>query len=169
MKSLLGAALGLLSLGGCAGYHIGSVQPYYLRSVHSIAVPTFENKTLLPRIAVLMTDTVIKQFQQDGTYRIESDEKADAILKGEITRVTRAPARSLRGNVLATTEFNLAIRLRYTLLDRSSGKPLAPSKEVAGTTSFFVGPDIISDERQALPLAAQELAVRLVSQISEGW
>ncbi len=118
MKKHLGAALILLSLGGCAGYHIGPVQPYYLRSVHSIAVPTFENRTLMPRIAVLVTDSVIKQFQQDGTYRIAGDDRADAILKGEITRITRAPARSVRGNVLATTEFNLALRVRYSLVDR---------------------------------------------------
>jgi hypothetical protein len=169
VKSLFGAALVLLSLGGCAGYHIGPVQPYYLRSVHSIAVPTFENKTLIPRIAVLLSDTVIKQFQQDGTYRIEGDDKADAILKGEITRITRAPARSLRGNVLATTEFNLILQLRYTLLDRVTGKTLSAPMDVTGTTSFFVGPDITSDERQAIPLAAEELAVRLVSQLSEGW
>ncbi|MEO6971198.1 MAG: LptE family protein [Chthoniobacterales bacterium] len=169
MKKHLGAALILLSLGGCAGYHIGPVQPYYLRSVHSIAVPTFGNKTLAPRIAVLVTDSVIKQFQQDGTYRIAGDDKADAILKGEITRITRAPARSLRGNVLATTEFNLALRVRYSLVERTTGKVLATPVEVIGTTSFFVGPDITSDERQALPLAAEELATRLVSQLSEGW
>ena len=169
MKNLLGSAFLLLSLGGCAGYQIGPVQPYYLHSVHSIAVPTFENKTLLPRIAVLITDTVIKQFQADGTYRIESDEEADAILRGDITRITRAPVRSVRGNVLATTEFGLALHVRYTLVDRKTGKPLGPSAEVVGTTSFFVGPDITSDERQALPLAAEELAVRLVSQLSEGW
>ena len=169
MKKLLGAALILLSLGGCAGYHIGPVQPYYLRSVHSIAVPTFDNKTLVPRIAVLVTDSVIKQFQQDGTYRIAGDDQADAILKGEITRITRAPARSVRGNVLATTEFSLALRVRYSLVERTSGKVLATPVEVIGTTSFFVGPDITSDERQALPLAAEELATHLVSQLSEGW
>ena len=169
MKNLLGATLLLLSLGGCAGYQIGPVQPYYLRSVHSIAVPTFENKTLVPRIAVLVTDTVIKQFQQDGTYRIAGDEQADAILKGEIARISRAPARSVRGNVLATTEFNLALRVRYSLVSRVGGKVLAPPVEVAGTSSFFVGPDITSDERQALPLAAEQLAVQLVSQLSEGW
>ena len=169
MKNLLRAALILLSLGGCAGYHIGPVQPYYLRGVHSIAVPTFANKTLVPRIAVLVTDSVIKQFQQDGTYRIAGDDEADAILKGEITRINRAPARSVRGNVLATTEFNLAMRVRYSLVERGSGKVLAAPAEVTGTTSFFVGPDITSDERQALPLAAEELATRLVSQLSEGW
>lgn len=169
MKKLLGAALLILSLGGCAGYHVGPIQPYYLRSVHSIAVPTFENKTLVPRIAVLVTDTVIKQFQQDGTYRIAGDDQADAILKADITRIARAPARSLRGNVLATTEFNLALRVRYTLVERRGGKVLTPPTEVVGNTSFFVGPDITSDERQAFPLAAEALATRLVSQLSEGW
>lgn len=169
MKKLLGAALLLLSLGGCAGYQIGSVQPYSLRNIHKISVPTFENKTLIPRISVLVTDSVIKQFQQDGTYRIVGDDKADAILKGEITRINRAPARSVRGNVLATTEFSLALRVRYSLVQRGSGRIISPPREVVGTTSFFVGPDITSDERQALPLAAEELAIRLVSQLSEGW
>jgi len=169
VKSLFGAFVLLLSLGGCAGYHIGPIQPYYLRSVHKISVPTFENKTLIPRMAVLVTDTVIKQFQQDGTYRIVGDEEADAILQGEITRINRAPARSVRGNVLATTEFNLSMRLRYTLVDRLTKKTISGPTEVQGDTSFFVGPDITSDERQALPLAAEDLAIRLVSQLSEGW
>ena len=169
MKRFLVAALALFSLGGCAGYRIGPVQPYYLRSVHTIAVPTFANKTLLPRIAVLVTDSVIKQFQQDGTYRIVGDDEADAILKGDIVRIYRAPARSVRGNVLATTEFVLSLRVRYSLIVRSTGKVLANPAEVVGWTSFFVGPDITSDERQALPLAAEEAAIHLVSQLSEGW
>jgi ABC-type uncharacterized transport system auxiliary subunit len=169
VKNAFAAALVLFSLGGCLGYHIGPVQPYYLRSVHTIAIPTFENKTLIPRISELVTDSVIKQFQQDGTYRITNEDQADAILKGEIRRITRAPARSVRGNVLATAEFNLTMRVRCFLIDRVSGKVLASPPEVNGTTSFFVGPDITSDERQALPLAAEELATRLVSQLSEGW
>jgi hypothetical protein len=44
-----------------------------------------------------------------------------------------------------------------------------PSTEVVGTTSFFVGEDVTTDERQALPLAAEELAIHLVTQLSEGW
>lgn len=168
MKKLGATALLLFSLGGCAGYHIGPVQPYYLRNIHNIAVPTFENRTLIPRISELVTDSVIKQFQQDGTYRIVGDDKADAILKGEIRRITRAPVRSVRGNVLATAEFGLEMQVRCTLVDRS-GKSLAALPEIHGTTSFFVGPDITSDERQALPLAAEDVAIHLVSELSEGW
>src|SRR5207249_4922525 len=51
-----------LALSGCLGYHVGPVKPYYLRDVHTIAVPTFKNRTLVPRIEVLITDTVIKQL-----------------------------------------------------------------------------------------------------------
>jgi len=51
---------------------------------------------------------------------------------------------------------------------------------VVGQTSFFVSSaattttgttsgDVTSDERQALPLATEDLASQLVTQISEGW
>jgi Lipopolysaccharide-assembly len=168
VRNLLAATLACLGLSGCLGYHIGPAKPSYLSNVHSIAVPTFENKTLTPRIEVLVTDTVIKQFQQDGTFRIANGQTADATLKGEIIRISRSPARSVRGNVLATSEFNLSLRLKYKLVG-PDGKPLGPPGEVVGTTSFFVGTDVTTDERQALPLATEELANRLVTQLSEGW
>lgn len=168
MKKLAAAVLVCASLAGCLGYHIGPAKPNYLSDVHIISVPTFKNSTLLPRLDVLVTDTVIKQMQQDGTYRIGNEGNSDATLEGEVIKVSRSPARSVRGNVLATTEFNLAIRVRYKLVDRS-GKQLGPSGEAVGTTSFFVGTDVTTDERQALPLATEELATRLVSQLSEGW
>jgi len=157
-----------LLLTGCLGYHVGPVKPSVLRDIRAIAVPTFENKTLLPRIEVLITDSVIKQLQQDGTYRVANENNADAILKAEITDISRTPARSVRGNVLATTEFNLAMHVKYKL-ETPSGTVLMPSAEVVGTTSFFVGTDVTTDERQALPLAAEELATHLVTQLSEGW
>ena len=164
-------AFALLSLvfllEGCAGYHLGPATPGYLKNVHAIAVPTFANSTITPRIEVLVTNTVIKQFQQDGTFRIVNADSADATLKGEIVGVNRSPARSVRGNVLSTTEFNLTLIVKYSLLGRDQ-KALG-SGGVSGSTSFFVGTDVATDERQALPLATEELARHLVSQLSEGW
>ena len=180
MKKSLAVALAGLALGGCLGYHIGPAKPHYLQDVHTIAVPTFDNKTLIPRVESLVTGTVIKQFQQDGTYKIGNASNADATLKGEISRISRSPSRSVVGNVLATSEFNLTMHVRYKLVGPDN-KPLGPTGEVAGTTSFFVSSsstnaskgqvlgDVTTDERQALPLAAEELAKRLVAQISEGW
>ena len=168
MRTFLAALVAAASLTGCAGYRIGEVKPHYLKDVHTIAVPTFRNNTFLPRIEVLITNTVIKQFQQDGTFRIASEDKADAVLRATVATVGRNPVRSVRGNVLATTEFNLGVGVIYTLVGRD-GKPLAGPISVAGGTSFFVGSDVATEERQALPLAAEDLAVRLVSQLSEGW
>ena len=54
-------------------------------------------------------------------------------------------------------------------LETRGGTVLMPYAEVVGTTSFFVGTDVTTDERQALPLAAEELAIHLVTQFSEGW
>jgi len=74
----------------------------------------------------------------------------------------------VRGNVLATTEFSLALSVKYSLTGRD-GKEMVGAKEAVGTTSFFVSSDVTTDERQALPLATEDLATRLVSQLSEGW
>ena len=167
MKKAFAPLLLALLLEGCAGYQLGPATPGYLRQVHTLAIPTFSSITLAPRIEVLVTSTVIKQFQQDGTFRIVNADVADATLKAEIIGVNRSPARSVRGNVLSTTEFNLGMTVKYTVLGRD-GKTLGAGT-VGGSTSFFVGSDVSTDERQAMPLAAEELARHLVSQLSEGW
>lgn len=167
MKASL-ATVFCFALCGCLGYHVGPVKPYYLSDVHTIAVPTFKNRTLVPRIEVLVTDTVIKQLQQDGTFQITNGDKADATLNAEISRINRTPARSVRGNVLATTEFSLGLLVKYTLTKRD-GTEVVGHGQAIGSTSFFVSSDVTTDERQALPLATEDLATRLVSQLSEGW
>ena len=160
-------ALALL-LGGCAGYHIGPIKPKFMTGVNTIAVSNFKNETLEPQIEVLVADTVIKQIQQDGTYRVESPDKADVILEGTISDIKRRASRSVRGNILATSEFTLDLELTFRLKRRSNGEVLQ-SRTIDGRTSFFVSGDVNQDERQAIPLAAHEAAVTLVSQISEGW
>lgn len=168
MKRLILVALSATLFVGCAGYHVGPVKPQYLSGVKTIAVPVFGNRTYLPRIETLVTGTVIKELQRDGTYTITSDDKADAVLHAEITGVGRRPARSVRGNVLTTTEFVLDLNISFNMTTRD-GKPLGPGGVISGSTSFFVSSDVTTDERQALPLAAEQAAKALVSQISEGW
>ena len=168
MRTFFAALVVAVGVSGCAGYRVGDVKPQYLKEVQTVAIPTFRNGTFLPRVEGLITNTVLKQFQQDGTFRITSEDKADAVIRATVVAIGRRPVRSVRGNVLATTEFNLGVGVRYTLVGRD-GKVLAGPINVSGGTSFFVGSDVATDERQALPLAAEDLAVRMVSQLSEGW
>ena len=163
-----------LILGGCAGYHIGPVKPARFDGVKTLAVSTFKNDTLQPRVEVLLANAVIKQIQQDGTYKVTDESNADALLEGTLEEIRRRPSRYVRGNVLQTREYTLQIRVRYKITQRGTGK-LLDQRSVNGSTSFFVSgsgsiaADVNQDELQAFPLAAEELAVRLVSQISEGW
>ena len=169
LAPVLALALGTVVLWtGCAGYQLGQAKPAFLAEIHTLAVPAFRNNTLIPRLEGVVTDTVTKQLQQDGTYRIVSADQADAVLNCTIEKVTRTPERSVTGNVLLTNEFDLDLGVRYQLVERATGKVL-DSGRVNGTTNFFVGNDVQQDERQAIPLAAEQLAVRLVSVLSEGF
>lgn len=164
--SLLSAAA-LLSISGCAGYQLGPIKPDVMADVNTLAVPTFVNQTLEPRIAVLVTNTVIKELQLDGTYEIASTNSADAVVEGEIREIRRRRARSVRDNVLATREFEIRLFIDFTVTERATGRQLM-KRTVSGDTSFFVGEDVQQDERQAIPLAAEDAAVRMASILSEG-
>jgi len=163
-----------LILLGCAGYQVGEIKPKLFGNIKTIAVPTWRNETLEPRAEVFLANAIIKQIQQDGTYKIAREADADAILEGTLEEIQRRPARSVTGNVLQTKEYTLVLKARYRVVDRVTGRELE-ARSASGSTSFFVSgtnliaADVTQDERQALPIAADDLAVRLVSQISEGW
>lgn len=164
-----------LLFGGCAGYKIGPIQPKFMADIRTLAVPTFKNNTLEPRVEVLLATAVIKQFQQDGTYQIVGENNADAIVVGTLERIERRSARSVRGNTLQTKEYNLELKCRFQVINRVTGVVI-DSRSINGTTSFFVSSasddiaaDVNQDERQAIPLAAEDLAVQYVSTVSEGW
>src|SRR5829696_6241340 len=77
---LLLLSLLALCFPGCAGYQLGPVKPKLMADVRSIAVASFKNDTLEPRVEVMLANAVIKQIQQDGTYRVADEKSADAIL-----------------------------------------------------------------------------------------
>lgn len=170
----LPAALAAIALAGCAGYEVGSIKPTPMAHVRTLAVPAFKNDTLEPRVEVMLANTLIKQIQQDGTYKIADEKDADATVECTLEEIDRRPQRSVRGDVLVTREYELVMRIRYRVIDTKTGKELM-GRAVSGSTDFFVSginaitADVLQDERQALPLAMEEAATRLVAQISEGW
>lgn len=164
----MAALIGML-LTGCAGYRLGPIQPHFMEGIHTIAVPTFRNETLIPRIEVMVADTVIRQIQEDGTFKVASSpETADAVLEGEIMQVLRRPSRTVLGNVQATQEFDMTMVIHYKIIRKATGVTV-DDKNTTGSTSFFVSGDVNQDEIQAIPLAAQSAAIHMVSEFGEGW
>jgi hypothetical protein len=139
-----------------------------MKGVRSVAVPIFKNTTITPDVEALATTTVIKQIQEDGSYQVTGLDQADAVVRGTIYLIDRLKSRSLTGNVLASAEFNLRVIIDFRIERPNTGELLG-SKRIEGDTSFFVGNDIFTQEREAIPLAVQDAAGQLVSFLSEGW
>jgi len=171
MKKFL-LLLPMMLVSGC-GYHLGEIKPTPMRRVTTIAVPAFKNETLLPRLEAQTADAVAKQFQQDGTYRIESSDQADAIVEGTIVSVERLPMRVFSNNVLQTSEFELTVKVKYRVIERITGAVLMEG-EAVGVTPFFtesdrVNSDLVTNQNMNYPIAAQRMAEHLVSKVAEGW
>jgi Lipopolysaccharide-assembly len=165
-RQFFGLLLGFLT--GCAGYTLGPTPPTYMKGIHRVAVPILKNASTTPDIQAVATTTVISQIQQDGTYEVTGVDQADAIVVGTISSVTRTKSRSLQGNVLASAEFTLRVIINFRI-ERPNTGLLMNQRNIEGDTSFFVGNDIFTQERAAIPLAMQDAAVQFVSFLSEGW
>lgn len=153
---------------GCSGYHIGATKPAQMQQVETLAVPVFKNLTLEPRSSVLITDSVVKQLQRDGTFRITSEDGADAVLKGTIRTMERRQLRSAKFNTLRSREVLLRIFVDYVVEEPGTGLILSEGS-VQGETNIFLSRNFQLSERQGLEDATRDLAEKLVARIAEGW
>ncbi|MFZ4592925.1 MAG: LPS assembly lipoprotein LptE [Verrucomicrobiaceae bacterium] len=163
---LLLPALALL-LPSCAGYQLGSSKPSHLQAITKLYVPTFKNDTLEPRIAVLVTNAVIKQIQLSGAYQIVSQDEADATLIGEIDTVDRSQFRAVRSNTLRTSELLVRLLVNYKIVDTSEAR--IHTGRVSADSNVVLDPNFQTSERQAFTDVAERLSHRLVDEISDGW
>jgi hypothetical protein len=167
MTTLLRLLVAMLAAAFCAGF-ASRLGPASTMNVRSIAVPNFHNKTFEPRISVQVTDAVIKRIQTDGSIRVVSEEAADATLTGDILFWRRAPLLFRSDNTLVAKQYELQIQAHVILTDNRTGKRLMEGDYI-GKTQYFFGNDMTQSERQAFPLAADDLARRITDRIVDAW
>jgi hypothetical protein len=151
---------------GCAGYHVG---PVAHRDFNSIAVPMFRNRTLRPQLEAQISNAIIKNLQQDGSVRIQSEPNADVVLNGAVVRFQRAPLRSLHTDTGVPREYEITIAVRVEAKDRRTGEVVLKSTEITGKSDVFIGEDQQSAELQVLPLIADDIARKVVGLLVESW
>ena len=164
--------LGVLVLGplsGCAGYRVGNTSGRDLQGVRSVYVPVAKNTSLEPDLEMTVTNAVIRRFNNDGTLEVNQSSFADSELDIVITNVKQTPIRSSTSDILVTAEYQLTIQATVTFVNRRLGRKIFENIAVSGSTTFFTQSDIQEGERQALPLAADDLANNAVKLITEGW
>lgn len=165
--SLLLTLPALLLLANCAGYQLGASKPHQMANVTKLAVPTFQNDTLEPRLEVLVTNALIKKLQADGAYQIVPRDEADAVLIASIDDIERSQFRSVRTDTLRSSEILNRLIVKYRVEDNAGMKLLSGNERA--WSNIVLDPNVQLTERQALADAAERLGIALASRISEGW
>jgi hypothetical protein len=155
-----------LLLAGCAGYELG---PTLGRQAggQSVQVNPFANQTLEPRLSDAATLALRKRLQQDGTFRLNTGTDGDIIVNGTITDYVRSEVSFVPRDTLTPQDYRVTLVARITARERASGKVLL-DRSVSGQSTLRVGSDLTSAERQAIPLAAEDLARNATSLLVEG-
>ena len=163
---LLGSVLLAQLLGGCAGYQLGPTNGR-LAGGQSIQVNPFSSKVMEPRLSEAVTLSVRKQLQQDGTFRLDTSNGGDIVVTGSITRYDHNQLTFQPSDIVTPRDYSVSITAQVTARERGSGKVIL-DRAVAGRTTLRVGQNLTSAERQAVPLAAEDLARNITSLLVDG-
>jgi hypothetical protein len=153
-------------LAGCAGYQLGPTNGTTAGS-RSVQVNLFRNDTWEPRLSEPVATSLRRWIQRDGTYRLATQGDADVVVDGIIAEFNRNGISFQPSDILTVRDYDLSAMVRFTAVERATGKVLVEST-VVGRTTIRTGPDLASSERQAAPLIAEDVARRITSLLVDG-
>jgi len=162
---VLGGSVALI-LAGCAGYKLGPSNGLSA-GAKSVQVNPFANKTLEPRLSEAVTYSLRKNLQRDGTFRLDTHGDGDIIVTGVVTHYSRHPLSFQPADIVSVRDYRLTMTVQITARERISGK-LILDREVTGFTTLQQGNDLTSEERQVIPVLADNLAKNAVSYLADG-
>lgn len=157
--------LAVASLTGC-GYRLGPAGGQ-TAGARTVTVAPVVNRTLEPGVSDSLAQSLRMSLQRDGTYRLATSEPGDVIVTATITDFRRAGVSFAADNVLRVQDYRLTLVAQVTAKDRATGKVLL-DRPVNGFTLVRVSGDLAQSERQALPLATQDLAQNITTLLVDG-
>jgi hypothetical protein len=166
LAKVLAVLLMSLGLWGCAGYHLGSTGGQ-ISGEKSIQVNPFYNRTLEPRLSDAVTAQLRKELQRDRTFKLASQDDGDIVVTGVITRYFRHEMSFVPNDIVTARDYRITMTAQVTARERGTGKLLL-DRPVSGYTLIRMGNDLVSTERQALPLLAQDLARNITGLLADG-
>jgi hypothetical protein len=156
----------VLGLLGCASYKVGPTNGRTAGD-RSIQVNFFQNATLEARLVEAVCSALRNNLQHDGTFRLNTSGDADIVVNGTIIHYERIGLSFQPTDIITVRDYELRLIAHITAVDRNTGKTVL-DRDVTGRTTIRAGPDPTSAERQALPLAADDLARTATSLLVDG-
>ena len=156
------------------GYHVSGKGDLLPKTLHTIAIPAFENVTVHYRLTDRLPEALSREFIARTRYTVVPDAKeADAILRGTVVNYVSFPAvfdqRTGRASGL-----QVSVTMQVSLTERKTGKVLfsRPSFEMRQTYEFSpsTAPQAYFDESEtALARLSRDVARDVVSAILESF
>ena len=179
-SSFLLLALALPGISGC-GYHTLGSAAHLPASVHTLAVPIFQNKTQLYHTEVPITQAVVHEFTNRTRLSVGtgSGDDADATVKGTIisesvlplTYRTEATTVQAGQTTSVTSSFLISISMNVVVTDRDN-RVLYEHTNYVFHEQFETTSDLasfIEEDSPAVQRLSRDFAQALVSDILESF
>jgi outer membrane lipopolysaccharide assembly protein LptE/RlpB len=166
VKLVLAAAV---VLNGC-GYHVAGKGNLLPKTIHTIAIPSFNNLTARARMSDSLPRDVAREFAARTRYRIVADpNEADAVLTGAILNYTSYPT-IIAGNRAAAVQVSVVVQAKLAM--RDSGQVLFERAALEARERYEVSIDAqayFDESNSALDRISRDVARSVVSAILEGF
>ena len=166
---LLLAVLAFLLANSCTGYRLGGSKPSNLKDVNSIYVAMVNNDTQFPRAAAFATNSIVDALTRDGTYRLATEDNADARLEATLATITYSQARSNKNDTLASEELEMKLTIEWVLLDAKDPTRALDQGRARGSTRFFVDDNLQTARQSSIPDALKRASESLIARIADGF
>lgn len=165
LMHLSGCLSALLVLASC-GYRAGGYQPVPLKDKNSVFVEVFENTTIQPMLSTQTTAAVCDLLQRDGTYRLASAEKADIVIRGKVSDITRSSLRTNPYDSYLSAEVQLTVWVHYEVVENKTGKTLMQGTVAGQGSNLSMSGNVQGAVDNALNSAAIRAAEALVTNLT---
>ncbi|NOY79700.1 MAG: hypothetical protein GXP31_01715 [Kiritimatiellaeota bacterium] len=167
----------LLAAGtGCRSYRLGSLMHPQVRRM---AVGQFVNEQKEPRLGILFRRKLIAALMADGSVKVTSPDKADAIIRGRIEQYafagvaqgkTRSDANRDRDrDAYQTIIYRATAAVTFSVEVPGRSRPLIPETRVTGQADFTPLPDFSGARRAGLENALSDAARKAAAAVVEAW
>ncbi|MGH9535993.1 MAG: LPS assembly lipoprotein LptE [Terriglobales bacterium] len=137
-----------------------------------IAVPGFQNHTLVPQLSQLMTAAMTQELIQRTHYRIQPRRAgSDAVLEGVVLSLDTTPV-TFDPNTGRVSTVEVRLRLRVQLRDETTGKALYQASNMVFRDQYQISPQaqtLIEEDTVTLRRICRDAARTVVGNILENF
>lgn len=163
--------LALVSLAGCAAYHVGA-RSLYAPDVDTVYVPMIVSDSYRRDLGERLTEAVIKEIELKTPFKVVGSPDADSILSARLIGDTKRVVVENRNDDPRAVEIAMAVEIAWLNRRREpiytpTTIPLPPELIPIGQSSTLIpeaGQSLVTAQQQAIDRLAQQIVSTMEEQ-----